>query len=75
MIAKPFQKAHTIQLSRRCLQNGCLLFVDRRGNFKFVQDQENFHRGVPDAFVSIYEWMILDECKSERGRFLNNGWV
>ena len=45
------------------------MFVDWRTKFMSVHQQEDFHRGMSDAFVAIDEGVIEDEREAECCRF------
>ena len=56
-------------------EDGLLLFVDVSGNLLSVEQQEDFHRGVANALVSVDEGMPLDECEAQRSGLLRHGGV
>jgi hypothetical protein len=60
-----------VYFTRRHLENHVLLLVDGRANFVAIQYQEDFHCGMPCAFVPVEKWMVLDEGIAERCRFVH----
>jgi hypothetical protein len=56
-------------------QHHALLLVHAGIQLKAVEDQERFHRRVPDALVAVHEGMVLDQREGQRRRLLHHGWV
>jgi hypothetical protein len=60
-----------VYLTRSHLENNVLLLVDSRANFIAIQDQKDFHGGMPRPFVPVEKRMVLDEGIAERCRFVH----
>jgi hypothetical protein len=71
VVAQPLGEFVASPLTRGDVKHQGLLLVNTRVDFQAVQDQEDFHRRVPDAFVAVDERMVRHEGKSERCRFVD----
>jgi hypothetical protein len=47
------------------------LFVYVGAQFVTVEDEKSFHRSVSHSFVTVDEWVVHDQRKSESGSFLS----
>jgi len=64
VISKPSREARLVELARSDINYDSLLLVYRGRDFPPVQNQKDFHRSMSDTFVSVHEWMILNERES-----------
>ena len=71
MRPQPRGELLTVYLARSHLEHHVLLLVDSRANFVVIQDQEDFHGGMPCSFVPVEKRMILDQGIAEHCRFVH----
>ncbi len=70
MVADPLDKLFSFGSTRRDIENDPFSLLNGRVELPAVQQQENLHRSVTDALVSINEWMVLDHRVAERSSLL-----
>jgi hypothetical protein len=71
----PASELFSTQLSGCKPQNDPLLLINSGIEFVTVQDQEHFHRKMPNPLVAIDEGMIADQREAQGGGFGRQAWM
>jgi hypothetical protein len=65
----------SFQISRRKLKDELFLIIEGRLDLPPIEEQKQFHRGMPDPFIAIDEGMIANKGKPQRRSFVCQRWV
>jgi len=75
VLLDPFGQGFPFQIACRELEHQVFLFIYLSTQFVAVQHQEHFHGRMSDSFVSIDEWVIEDQRKTQGRSFGGEVWI